>query len=111
MAATLHEYRIRRVKDADFPGIVSMPNEAVEGEVLLDLTEDELSRFDQYEDSFYSRESVLVRLNEKESITSQTYVIPPDLAESILSGSSWSSEWFRQNCHRDFVLRLKRWLV
>lgn len=108
--AVLKGFRVRRVRNATFPGIVRVPEsgeETASGEVLFDLTETEFAMLDRYEDDFYVRSLVSLTLENGAEIECFVYEVPPEEADHFLSDDPWTREWFRENHYEDFVGRWK----
>ena len=99
-------YRIYRVRNATFPGVIRDANSrGIEGEVLVDITEEELMRFDSYEDSFYERCTVTLPI-EGRTEEAELYEVPPELAGEILTSEPWTRDWFEKHHLFDFYERL-----
>lgn len=104
--AVLRGHLIRRVREADFPGILEAgPDAEVPGRVFLDLDPDTIARLDAYESDFYERRQVTVQVAERE-LRAAAYVVPEARA-AILSDEEWSLDWFREHAFTDYYRRLK----
>lgn len=106
--AILHGFRVRKVHQATFPGIARVASggsESAAGELLFDLTESELDKFDRYEDRFYVRSIVSVILENGSEVEGFVYEVPLEIAEEILSEEPWSKEWFEGHHYDEFVGR------
>lgn len=104
---TLEGYGIYRVKNATFPGVIRETDSgSIEGEVLLDISEEEMMRFDSYEDSFYERCTVSVSLDGQPTDV-ELYVVPPEIAGEILTPAPWNRDWFEEHHLFDFYERLR----
>ncbi len=96
--ATLRGFRMFRVADADFPGILaSDETDEVEGVIYFDIDPPTLSRLDQFEDVFYIRKSVTI-----DGIDCETYVVPRE-KRHVLSDEAWSASHFAEHDLDDFV--------
>jgi len=98
IAGSLAGHRLRRVRGADFPGIVVSEHadgasESVPGRVALDVDAECLARLDAYEDGFYRRERVSVATADG-PLEAEAYRIPPEDAPAILGDEPWTLEWF-----------------
>lgn len=103
--AVLPGHAIFRVEGADFPGIVTAtPDEEVPGRIFKGLTPEILARLDAYEDTFYERQEVIVRLEDDRSQTTQAYVVP-DHHRLWLSDQTWTLEWFRREARDAYLHR------
>ncbi|TRX95318.1 hypothetical protein FHL15_003649 [Xylaria flabelliformis] len=63
--AILHGHCRRRVKWADYPGVIPDPNHEVRGMYVTGLTDANMYHLDQFEGSEYDRKTVKVRLLSK----------------------------------------------
>ena len=109
-AAVLEGFQVKLVRNATFPGIVRVSGGAIDsasGELLFDLTEREMEKFDQYEDPFYARTMVSVTLENGSVMEGFVYEVPEERADQILSDIPWSREWFETHHYKEFV---GRWL-
>lgn len=95
-AASLHGFSIYRVKDGDFPGIVEDPKAPapVPGRVILNIPKAAMQRLDDYEGSFYIRQSLVVS-TPTEEVEAFAYVIPRELSY-ILTKERWTLNWFEK---------------
>lgn len=97
--ADLGGYAIFRVRNADYPGIVEVPDAAadVHGRLFLDVPEPALRRLDAYEDSFYERRTVTVSLPGSGEFEADAYCVAVEKRAAILSAEVWTLEWFEAN--------------
>jgi gamma-glutamylcyclotransferase (GGCT)/AIG2-like uncharacterized protein YtfP len=97
--ADLGGYAIFRVRNADYPGIVEVPDAAmvVHGRLFLDVPDPALRRLDAYEDSFYERRTVTVSLPGSREFEGDAYCVPAEKQSAILSSESWTLKWFEEN--------------
>ncbi len=103
--ATLPGYAIYRVRDADFPGIVSAgKNSSVPGRLFSALDADVLHRLDLYEDEFYVRREVTLLDAEGNPVESQAYVVPERFQEQ-LSRDTWTLDWFESEAMENYLFR------
>ncbi|KAL2266475.1 hypothetical protein VTJ83DRAFT_5827 [Remersonia thermophila] len=103
--AILHGFSRRRVKHADYPGMVPDDGHHVIGIFATGLTNANMAKLDYFEGSEYERRAVKVRLLEKvgnlkdgdrvegEEKSAQTYVF---LQEKFLEEQEWDLEEFRR---------------
>lgn len=107
--ASLADFAIHRVRGATFPAVVRRPGAGpVPGELVRDLTGPVLDRLDAYEDSFYERKAVAVRLCSGGEVLAQVYETPAQLAGEILSDAPWTLEWFRENALGEYLGRMSK---
>ncbi len=108
ISATLTGYQIYRVKDATFPAIVQATageeTASIPGEIITGLSEVEMDRLDQYEDTFYQR--IEVSIDEQ---IAQVYILPAELAAEVLSEDNWTREWFATHHYAAFLERISRY--
>ncbi|ORY71283.1 AIG2-like family-domain-containing protein [Pseudomassariella vexata] len=109
--AILHGYCRRRVKDADYPGIVKEDNHQVRGMYVNGLTDANMFHLDAFEGSEYERVTVKVRLLEKvgddkeegnvegDEVDCSVYVF---VCPNELEDREWDFEEFRTQ-------KMKRW--
>ncbi|KAL2119228.1 hypothetical protein VTJ04DRAFT_6188 [Mycothermus thermophilus] len=110
--AILHGYCRRRVKMADYPGIIPDANHSVVGVFATGLTAANLAKLDMFEGSEYERRTVTVKLLDRvgnlkdgegqvegEERKAQVYVY---LHEKWLEEKEWDLEEFRRE-------KLKLW--
>lgn len=96
--ATLPGYRIRRVRNAAYPGIVAAGDgESVAGKVVFEVPDLALRRLDAYEDAFYRRSKVYPETADGSRVSAQAYLVPVEVAELWLSDEPWTLEWFEAN--------------
>lgn len=94
--AGLKGYANYRVRGADYPGIVEVPepDAIVSGRIFLDVPGDALRRLDAYEDSFYERRTLSVQLPDGRELEADAYCVPVEKAAAILSKEKWTLAWF-----------------
>ena len=103
--ATVEGFCVFRVKNATFPGLLRTPGSVAEGQILKEISEKELARFDAYEDCFYVRSTVHAKSESGEIIECEVYEVPENIAGEILSSDRWTVDWFEQ--HRtEYIRRL-----
>ncbi|KAG6356774.1 hypothetical protein INS49_014648 [Diaporthe citri] len=109
--AVLHGYCRRRVRGADYPGMVEDPEHTVRGAVISGVTKANLERLDFFEGAAYDRRVVRPKLltkvgNEKgdgneegEQIITESYIF---LDKDWLEDKEWDFAEFRRD-------KLKKW--
>ena len=60
--AILHDHTRKRVRTADYPGVIPMKGATVRGTYVTGLTDNHILRLDMFEGSEYTRQKVSVRL-------------------------------------------------
>lgn len=111
--AILHGYCRRRVRYADYPGIIEDPEHVVRGTVVTGLTDANMAKLDYFEGSEYERRRVKVRVlskvgNDKgegneesdEEVTAEVYVIKD---AACLENREWDFEEFRREKMRNWT--------
>jgi len=91
--ATLAGYRCRLLQGRLDPGIERHPGSMTEGLLYRQLTPNELSLLDAFEESPYQRRVVTVRSQTGESLRAWAYVVPGH-ASNLLSAEPWAPERF-----------------
>lgn len=91
--ASLSGYRRGAVQGESFPAIRPDAAGCVSGLVYLDVPTSALPRLDEYEGEMYSREHVVVELEDGRSIWAETYVFRPAYYR-MLSCNDWDYEAF-----------------
>ena len=94
--ATLKGFNIRRVKGAEFPGITP-GDESVCGRVFFEIDELTLAKLDAYEDTFYVRQEIEAELENGSAVVADSYVVPAEVADEILSADLWTLEDYEAN--------------
>lgn len=109
--AILHGYCRRRVRGADYPGMIEDPDHTVRGAVISGVTKANLERLDFFEGSAYDRRVVRPKLltqvgDEKgegnvegEQIITESYIF---LDKDWLEDKEWDFAEFRRD-------KLKKW--
>lgn len=94
--AILPGFAIRRVRNADYPGIVRCESSdtPVAGRVYFDLSDAVIRRLDAYEDGFYKRSEIFPVLEDASRVEAQAYLVPEETASTFLSDETWSLDWF-----------------
>jgi gamma-glutamylcyclotransferase (GGCT)/AIG2-like uncharacterized protein YtfP len=98
--AVLSGYACYYVRGATFPGIIREKPGRVEGRIITDLSQMENNRLDSYEDPFYLRTRVKVRVDEQ-LLQAETYVIPQE-KKNLLSSQLWTWDEFERKYLEDF---------
>ena len=87
-------FRIFRVRDAVYPGIVAAtPTDVVRGVVYLNVDPESLRRLDRFEDDFYRRQPIVVACVDGRQREAQAYVVPAEY-RSTLTAEPWSADDF-----------------
>ena len=82
--AVLHGYEARRLRGVTFPGLVECEGAVTPGLVYWNVSAEALARLDAYEDDFYGRVAVPVRLEDGSTLTAEVYLILPTHREAVL---------------------------
>lgn len=93
VAGVAHGYRVRRLKDADYPAIVSDDLEDTPGLVYLDVAPDSLVRLDRFEGDQYVRRPLRVQCQDGQVRTCQAYVLAPSKLD-LLTSDPWRLDEF-----------------
>ncbi|EAQ90510.1 hypothetical protein CHGG_02445 [Chaetomium globosum CBS 148.51] len=106
--AVLHGFCRRRVKYADYPGIIEDKDHNVVGTFVTGLTNANMARLDHFEGSQYERRPVTVsllkkltngKLGEGTKVEAETYIF---LNKRDLESREWDLEEFRRE-------KMQRW--
>ncbi|KAK4622640.1 hypothetical protein CLAFUR0_07213 [Fulvia fulva] len=109
----LHDHQRKKVKRADYPGIVPKPGSSVRGTYVTGLTSNDIWRLDMFEGDEYSREKVKVKVlkevgNESgegniegEEVEAETYIWIA--GEERLEDSEWDFAEFQKEKMRYWV--------
>jgi gamma-glutamylcyclotransferase (GGCT)/AIG2-like uncharacterized protein YtfP len=102
--AQLGGYQIRRVKGAEYPGIVVCEEESVSGLLYTQVDEQSLRVLDAFEGEEYERRQVVVRLHGDKEVEAFAYVIRPQ-HRGRLSHEPWTMDQFMQSELPAFMAR------
>lgn len=102
--ARLDGYSRHRLRGKSFPGIRPNPEASVDGVVFIGLDGQALKALDEFEDSFYRRETVAVAAPEGGGWNAQAYIVREE-AYGLLLPEEWSLEDFRRKHLKQFLLR------
>jgi gamma-glutamylcyclotransferase (GGCT)/AIG2-like uncharacterized protein YtfP len=105
--AQLACYKMRRVKGAEYPGIVDCETESVSGVLYAEVDEQSMRVLDAFEGEEYERKEVVVKLDSGEELKAFAYVIRPQY-RSRLSDAPWDFEAFMQTELQAFMARFVR---
>lgn len=100
--ARLAHYSRHCLRGRSFPGIRPNPGASVDGLVFLGTDPQTLRQLDAFEDSFYYRDAVTVRLDDGSECTAQAYIVRED-SYGLLLPEAWSLEDFRRKHLRRFL--------
>lgn len=82
--ATLQDYKIYHVKDEYYPGIISYNGSTVSGQIVYNLTQENVKSLDDYEGDEYERETLSVFDNHlKQYVSAQCYIWVDDVTRLI----------------------------
>jgi gamma-glutamylcyclotransferase (GGCT)/AIG2-like uncharacterized protein YtfP len=87
-------FRIFRVRDAVYPGIlVAGSTDAVDGVVYQDIDPESIDRLDRFEDDFYRRRPIVVACDDGRRLEAEAYVVPDDFRD-MLTDEPWTGDDF-----------------
>ena len=86
--AVLIDYEARRLCGFSFPGLVNAPGTSTPGLVYLAVCAEALARLDAYEDDFYTRVPLPVKLEDGTIMNAQVYLMAPG-HENIVLPEIW----------------------
>lgn len=91
--AVLSGYSRRCIQGEHYPGIMADDKTLVSGVLYCQVSEDAWRRLDQFEGEMYLRKVVTVILDDKSTVSAETYEIKSEY-RSILSETIWDFEIF-----------------
>jgi len=94
--ATLSGYRCGVVARADFPGIVPQVGATVPGQLLLNLSVEEIRQLDRYEGELYRRVEVSVQLQASGAQRRCWVYMITGWARHRVTETPWTMEWYQQ---------------
>jgi gamma-glutamylcyclotransferase (GGCT)/AIG2-like uncharacterized protein YtfP len=104
--ASLGGFRALTAAGYTFPGLVPWdPAALTPGRLYFDLDAKDWQRLDDFEDTFYQRQTVTAETADGSPVEAEAYVVMPERAE-VLSDTIWTPEWFEKNALADFVDRI-----
>lgn len=103
--AELEGYIRLKVKGEDYPGIIPSADNRVSGEVIFNVSADDIKQLDVFEGEYYYRETVKV-LSGSTAYQAETYVFRKKY-QSLLSNEEWQIEGFRNSGLSSFLSRYK----
>lgn len=101
-SAELEGYTRYLLVNRNYPGIVSMPGESVDGVLYHGVTPKYFKLLDRYEDSIYERRQIQVINSHAQRVTAWTYVIPLRYRQE-LSNQPWDREYFANTQLKRFL--------
>ncbi|KAK9493559.1 hypothetical protein V1508DRAFT_415818 [Lipomyces doorenjongii] len=100
--AVLENYSRFGLIDESYPALIPSLNSSVKGILVRNLSEEQVSRLDEFEGDEYERRTVIVTIEDTgEAVKAQCYIWADDLKR--LSDADWDFEEFMQN-------RFKQWI-
>ena len=97
IAGHVSGFALHRVRGAVFPGMIeTTTGQRVPGIVYLDVDEDAVARLDQFEDTFYRRQSVPVACDDGRLREAQAYLVPEE-HRAELTDEPWTYQAFAES--------------
>ncbi len=88
-------FRIFRVMDAVYPGIVAAGStDVVAGILYLAVDDESFARLDRFESDFYQRRPILITTDDGRQLDAEAYIIP-DQHRHLLTDETWTAEDFQ----------------
>lgn len=106
LQAHLKGFSRRGVKGESYPAVFSDAKGTVEGVLYLDVPHSAWERLDEYEGEMYSREVVVVTLEDGRRLTAQTYVVKPSFLK-YLDTDDWDFDYFLSHNKSRYLGELK----
>jgi gamma-glutamylcyclotransferase (GGCT)/AIG2-like uncharacterized protein YtfP len=107
LAAQLPDYRRTALRGQSFPAIVPAVG-AVTAGALIRVDRRELRRLDAWEDDFFYRCSVSIRLADGDASSAQAYVLAPR-HRHLVAARSWEPDDFTRHHAAACALHARRW--
>jgi len=104
--AVLNGYSRRGIKQEVYPAIFAESNGRVVGVLYRDVPQSAWVKLDEYEGDMYSRDSVVVELNDGVTLPADTYVIKSS-CRRLLAEDDWDYEYFLHH-HKKHYLKSVR---
>lgn len=95
LAGTAHNFAIRQIHNAEYPGIYAALDETVSGVVYLNVDQTTLARLDSFEGRQYVRRPIEVECEDEVVRTCDAYLVAEDCLHQ-LSDAAWRLETFVQ---------------
>ena len=93
--ARLRDYARFKVRGESFPGLTPVKGALTDGVLYSDVDPLSVRRLDDFEGDLYQRTEIRVQVEERESLTAQTYVIRPRHRDR-LSSQEWDPDHFEK---------------
>ena len=90
------------IKDEIYPAIIPDGESIVDGVVYKNISRMAWGRLDRFEGKLYKRQSVMISLDDGNSLESETYVLRPEFI-SILKNSEWDFTNFLNSDKEHFI--------
>jgi len=103
MDVVLADFIRLKVRGEEYPGIVPSSGNRVPGQLILDVTPDDIQQLDIFEGEYYQREQVNVLSGNKE-YPADTYVFRKKY-QSLLSTEEWDADIFKDDGLPSFLFR------
>jgi gamma-glutamylcyclotransferase (GGCT)/AIG2-like uncharacterized protein YtfP len=100
--ATVRDYAIYKVKNAEYPGIIHSSDSEIEGILYADVSDEDLKVLDLFESDLYRRQLLGVVLADGSTCKAWCYVIR-DKNKSLLTTDTWRLEDFLDNGLESFM--------
>lgn len=105
--ARLQDYRRSALRGQIFPGLVPAAGAVTPG-ALIDVRPCELRRLDAWEDDFFCRRPVDIRLTDGIRVRAQAYLLAPR-HRHLLAARAWMSADFERRHAAACTSRIRRW--
>jgi gamma-glutamylcyclotransferase (GGCT)/AIG2-like uncharacterized protein YtfP len=107
LAAQLRDFRRTALRGWTFPAVVPQLGAATAG-ALIRVDPRELRRLDAWEDDFFCRRSVSIRLANGAASSAQAYVLAPRYRQ-LVAARSWDPADFTRHHAAACALHARRW--
>ena len=90
------------IKGEIYPAVIPDGESTVDGVVYKNVSHMAWSRLDRFEGKLYKRQSVMISLNDGNSLKSETYVLRPEFI-NILENTEWDFTSFLKSNKKHFI--------
>lgn len=101
--AELTGFKRLKVKGEDYPGIIPSEGKRVSGELIFNVSTDDVKQLDIFEGEYYRRDKVTI-ISGKIAYLAETYVFKERYC-SLLSKEEWSARAFQKSGLSSFLAR------
>lgn len=90
-----------KVRGEEYPGIIPSVGDRVTGQLILNVSPDDIQRLDDFEGEYYAREQVKV-ISDNREYTADTYIFRKNF-QSLLTTEEWDADIFKNHGLSSFL--------